>query len=98
MVVARSQMASQSVPPDSEGPTHAGISGNQDSGSNHQEEDDEVIDLPVWDDETPEENSMTTWMKQQTSRLTCLTSTTCLTRMARNHKLQTLHYQLLVLK
>ena len=56
MVVTRSQMAaSQSVPPDSEGPTHAGISGNQDSGSNHHEEDDEVIDLPVWDGETPEE-------------------------------------------
>ena len=56
MVVTRSQMAaSQSMPPDSEGPTHASISGNQDSGSNHHEEDDEVIDLLVWDGETPEE-------------------------------------------
>ena len=48
--------ASQSVPPDSDCPTHAGISGNQDSGSNHQEEHDEVIALPVWDGETFDED------------------------------------------
>ena len=43
------------MPSDSEGSTHAGISGNQDSGPDHHEEDDEVIDLPEWDGETPKE-------------------------------------------
>ena len=35
-------------------------------------------------------HSMTTWMKQQTSRLTYFTSTTCWTRMVRNHESQIL--------